>query len=428
MGAFGGRVALYGDGFAGDPQGYYARLRRFGAAAPVELAPGVEAVLVTDYAVALRLLQDPGTFRKDPRRWRALNEGRVPADSPVLPLLGPRPNCMFTDGAEHLRLRRAVTDSMARVEPRRLARTTRQVSDFLISRFAEQGSVDLLAEYARQVPLFVFNDLFGCPAEIGDRVLFGISGMFDGVNAEQAAQVLFGAVGELVALKRERPGDDVTSWLMAHHERLSDEEMVHQLALLLGAGAEPLGNLIGNTLHRRLTDEAYTKGGGLTDEAIDDTLWDNPPITNLAPHYPTTDVTLGGQRVRAGDLVLVSFVAANTGPELVAQRQAGSRAYLSWSAGPHACPSKDPALHITMAALDNLFQQLPDLELAVPERSLSWRPGPFNRAPVALPGRFAPRRPAAVQEARGPVAGERPREAPAGKPGRWSQFLAWLTG
>ncbi|MFD8482316.1 hypothetical protein [Kitasatospora sp. NPDC059673] len=255
-------MPLYGPEFAADPQGYYERLRRFGAAAPVELAPGVEATLVTDYA-----------------------------------------------------------------------------------------------------------------------------------TAEQAAQVLFGAVGELVALKRERPGDDVASWLMGHHQHLTDEEMVHQVALMLGAGAEPLDNLIGNTLHRRLTDDFYLKGGGLTDEAIDDTLWDNPPITNLAPHYPVTDLNLGGQRVRAGDLVLVGFAAANTGPELVAQRQAGSRAYLSWSAGPHACPSKDPALHITMTALDNLFQQLPDLELAVPEASLSWSPGPFNRALAALPGRFTPREP-----------------------------------
>ncbi|MFD8596181.1 cytochrome P450 [Kitasatospora sp. NPDC059646] len=430
--AHGTRVPLYGPGFAADPQAYYAHLRSFGPAAPVELAPGVEATLVTDYATALGLLQDPATFRKDPRRWRALYEGRIPADSPVLPLLGPRPNCMFTDGAEHLRLRRAVTDCMARVDPRRLARTTRQVSDFLVSRFAGQGSADLLGAYAKQLPLLVFNDLFGCTAEIGDRVLFGISGMFDGVNAEQAAQVLFGAVGELVALKRARPGDDVTSWLMAHQQRLNDEEMVHQLALLLGAGAEPLGNLIGNTLHRRLTDDAYLRAGGLTDEAIDDTLWDNPPITNLAPHYPVTDLDLGGQRVRAGDLVLVGFAAANTGPELVARRQAGSRAYLSWSAGPHACPSKDPALHITMTALDNLFQQLPDLELAVPEASLTWRPGPFNRALTALPARFtptgpAPAAPTAAEAPTAPAAPETP-ATPAGKPGRWSQFLAWLTG
>ncbi len=86
-----------------------------------------------------------------------------------------------------------------------------------------------------------------------------------------------------------------------------------------------------------------------------------------------------------------------------------------------------------MTALDNLFQQLPDLELAVPEASLSWRPGPFNRALVALPARFTPASPSAAPAPAAPTVATAPAtpevpSAPAGKPGRWSQFLSWLTG
>lgn len=427
----GARVPLYGPEFAADPQAYYSYLRSFRQAAPVELAPGVEATLVTDYTAALQLLQDPASFRKDSRRWRAFNEGHVAPDSPVVPLLVYRPNCMFSDGAEHLRLRQAVTDSMARVDSRRVTRITEQVSNYLISQFGSRGSADLLGNYARQLPLFVFNELFGCPADIGDRVLFGISGMFDGVNAEQAAGVLFGAVAELVALKRTRPGDDVTSWLMQHHSKLTDDEMVHQLALLLAAGTEPLGNLIGNTLHRLLTHDAYAHTGGLIDEAIDATLWENPPMSNLAPHYPATDMEFAGQQLRAGDLVMVSFAAANSSPSLAAERQASSRAHLAWSAGSHACPSKDPARQISMAAIENLLNELPDIQLAVPEESLTWRPGPFNRGLVVLPSRFTPIEPARgaspqpqppVREEQAPQDGRAPERV-----GRWSQFLNWLT-
>ncbi|AUG77612.1 cytochrome P450 [Kitasatospora sp. MMS16-BH015] len=424
----GARVPLYGPEFAADPQTYYAYLRGFGPTAPVELAPGVEATLVTDYAAALQLLQDSASFRKDSRRWRAFNEGHVAPDSPVVPLLAYRSNCMFSDGAEHLRLRQAVTDSMARVDSRRLTRTTEQISSYLISQFGYRGSADLLGNYARQLPLFVFNELFGCPADIGDRVLFGISGMFDGVNAEMAAGVFFGAVGELVALKRSRPGDDVTSWLMQHHARLTDEEMVHQIALLLAAGAEPLGNLIGNTLHRLFTDDAYAHTGGLIDEAVNDTLWENPPLSNLAPHYPATDLEFAGQQLRAGDLVLVSFAAANGSPALAGEHQAGSRAHLAWSAGPHACPSKDPARQITVTAIENLLNELPDIQLAVPQESLTWRPGPFNRGLVALPSRFTPVG-AAPQQAPEPQvsAADQAAGQASRKPGRWSQFLNWLT-
>ncbi|MDQ0994034.1 cytochrome P450 [Streptomyces sp. V3I7] len=429
----GGQVPLHGPEFAADPQAYYEYLRHYGPTAPVELAPGVEATLVTDYAAALQLLQDSGAFRKDARRWRAFNEGKVAPDSPVVPLLAYRPNCMFSDGAEHLRLRQAVTDSMARVDSRRLSQRTEQVSNYLIDQFSTRGSADLLGDYAKQLPLFVFNELFGCPADIGDRVLFGISGMFDGVNAEKAAEVLFQAVGELVALKRSKPGEDVASWLMQHEARLTDEEMVHQLALLLAAGTEPLRNLIGNTLHRLLSHDAYAHRGGLIDEAIDDTLWENPPMSNFAPHYPAADMEFAGQKLQAGELVLVSFAAANTGPALAAARQAGSnRAHLAWSAGPHACPSKEPARQITVTAVENLLNQLPDVELAVPEDSLAWRPGPFNRALVALPARFTP-----VKPVRRPSRSDDRTEAPAREEqsgaarasergGLWSQFLTWL--
>ncbi|GAA2083585.1 cytochrome P450 [Kitasatospora saccharophila] len=423
--AHGGRVPLYGPDFAANPQSYYDYLRHYGATAPVELAPGVNATLVTEYSAALQLLQDSATFRKDGRRWREFNEGAVPLDSPVVPLLMHRPNAMFADGAEHLRLRQAITDTMARIDTRRLARVTQQVSDFLIAQFGYRGSVDLVGSYARQLPLFVFNELFGCPADIGDRVLFGISNMFDGINAEQAAEVLYGAVGELVTLKRSRPGDDVASWMMEHSSRLTDEEMVHQLALLL-SGTDPEGNFIGSTLHRLLTHDAYAHQGGLIYEAIDDTLWENPPMANLAPHYPAVDTEFAGEQLKAGDLMLVSFAAANRSPILAGERKVGSRAHLAWSAGPHACPSKDPARQIAMTAIENLFNKLPDIELAVPESSLSWRPGPFNRGLVALPTRFTP-----VEAARPvPAANATNRQEPgkAGeKTGRWSQFLNWLT-
>ncbi|MFJ5774582.1 cytochrome P450 [Streptomyces sp. NPDC093094] len=431
--AVGGRIPLYGPEFAADPHAYYTYLRHYGPTAPVELAPGVDATLVTDYTTALRLLQDNGAFRKDARRWRAFNEGLIPPNSPVVPLLAYRPNAMFSDGVEHLRLRQAITDTMARVDTHRLARSTTQISDYLISQFGSRGSADLMADYAKQLPLFVFNELFGCPADIGDRILFGISGMFDGINAERAAEVLFGAVGELVALKRSRPGEDVTSWLMQHEADLSDEEMVYQLSLLLGAGADPLRNLIGNTLHRILTHDEYAHQGGLIDEAMDDTLWENPPVPNLAPHYPAADMEFAGHKFQAGDLIMVSFAAANTSPAVTAARQSGSnRSHLAWSAGPHACPSKDPARQITMAAVENILNKIPDVEPAVPENSLTWRPGPFTRGLTALPARFTPLPPPDRVHAPGrtPADGHTEQRGTARKPegtGRWSQFLNWLT-
>ncbi|GAB2736767.1 cytochrome P450 [Streptomyces bullii] len=417
----GERIPMYTPDFAADPHSYYAYMRHYGPTAPVELAPGVEATLVTDYGAALDLLQNSGDFRKDARRWRDLNEGRVSPDSPVLPLLAYRPNCMFSDGAEHLRLRRAVTESFGRVSSHRLSESVDRVARYLISQFSNRGSADLLNDYAKQLPLFVFNELFGCPAEIGDRVMFGISGIFDGVNAEQANQVLFQAVSELVTLKRTRPGEDVTSWLMQHPAQLDDQEMAHQLVLLLGAGAEPLRNLIANTLHLLLTNDRYAQNG-LVEEALDDTLWRNPPMSNYAPHYAARDMEFAGQKLSAGDLLLVSFQAAN------ATSAGSNRAHLAWSAGPHACPSKEPARLITLAAIEYLFNELPDVELAVPEESLTWRPGPFNRALGHLPARFTPVDPRRGMPPQTPQIQQRPAATATQareRGGLWSSFLSW---
>ncbi|MFI1496814.1 cytochrome P450 [Streptomyces platensis] len=432
--AGGERAPLHGPEFAAAPDAFYDMLRQYGPTAPVELAPGVEAELVTEYATALHVLQNPDTFARDSRRWRALNEGRVPLDSPVLPMMMYRPNCMFSDGAEHLRLRQAVTESFGRLDMHRVSRHVDRVAAYLTDQFSARGKADLISDYAQLLPLLVFNDLFGCPAEIGDRLISAISNLFDGIDAERANEVMAGALFELVALKRVTPGEDITSWLMQHPSRLSDEEMVHQLALLIGAGTEPVQNLIANALRLLLSDEQFAGGGGdlLVEDAINEVLWNSPPIANYATHYPVHEVELSGNKLAAGTPVLVSFAAANGDPSLSATRQTFSkRAHLAWGAGPHACPAKDPALLISIRAIEKLLNTLPDIELGVPAETLTWRPGPFHRALNALPARFTPVR----SERRGPQSGaangpggdtrNRGQQSKPQKGSWWSGFLSW---
>lgn len=433
--AGGERVPLHGPEFAAAPDAFYETMRQYGPSAPVELAPGVEAELVTDYATALHVLQNPDTFARDSRRWRALNEGRVPLDSPVLPMMMYRPNCMFSDGAEHLRLRQAVTESLARLDMHRVSRHVDRVAAYLIDQFGLRGKADLISDYAQLLPLLVFNDLFGCPAEIGDRLISAISNLFDGVDVERANEVMAGALFELVTLKRGTPGEDVTSWLMQHQSRLTDEEMVHQLALLIGAGTEPVQNIIANALRLMLSEEDFAggpQGGGdvLVEDAINEVLWNSPPIANYATHYPVHEVELSGTKLAAGTPVLISFAAANADPSLSASRQTFSkRAHLAWGAGPHACPAKDPALLISIRAIEKLLNTLPDIELGVPAQTLTWRPGPFHRALNALPARFTPVRSERRRPLPAAAGGGSPRtQEQQGKPQKgswWSGFLSW---
>ncbi|MFB7913531.1 cytochrome P450 [Streptomyces sp. NPDC056061] len=392
------QTSLYGPEFASDPQRAYDAFRAHGPAAPIELAPGVDATLVVQHEAALRVLQNPSYFARDSRRWAALREGRIALDSPVLPMMAYRPNCLFTDGTEHLRLRKAVTESLSRLNTTRLSRDVERIAEYLIDQFIERGSADLLGDYAKLLPLLLFNQLFGCPGDIGDRLTRSMSAIFDGEDVLRANTELTECLMELVALKRRQPGEDITSWLIQHPAGLRDEELKDQLVMLMGAGIEPERNLIANALLLLLSEETghqQRRGAGmLVEDALDDVLWNNPPIANYATHFPVQDIDLGGVTLKAETPVLISFAAANSDPALTSARQTLSKgAHLAWGAGPHVCPAKSPAQLIALTAIEKVLNSVPDLALAVPASGVEWRPGPFHRALVALPVRFSPSAP-----------------------------------
>jgi cytochrome P450 len=385
-----GRMPLYGPEFAADPAATYQVLRQYGPVAPVELAPGVPASLVVGYDAALDVLRNPNTFPRNPLAWQE----KMPADCPVLPMMMYRPNCLFSDGAAHARYRAAVTDSLARVDSNALRAEVEHIADLLIARIAPKGQADLLSEYAMLVPLMMFNHLYGCPPELGARMVAGMRGIFDMVDPEKANAELTQAMLELIALKRREPGQDVPSWMMAHPARLADEEVLHHLVLLMGAGTEPEQNLIANGIRLLLADDRFAGdlgGGSLpVEEALDEVLWTDPPMANYSASYPVEDTDFAGVRLPAAEPVVISFAAANNDPVLANQQRSGNRAHLAWSAGQHSCPAQQQARLMASVAIEKLLDGLPDMRLAVAVDELVWRPGPFHRALTALPVRFTP--------------------------------------
>ncbi|MWA00625.1 cytochrome P450 [Actinomadura sp. LD22] len=387
------RVPIYGPEFAEAPERVYARLREYGELAPVELAPGVPATLVIGYDAALEVLRDPATFPKDARRWQA----GVPADCPVLPVMMWRENCQAADGPAHTRLRSPVVDGLNRLDPSALRENVERNADLIIDGFAADGEVELMSGYARTLPTLVMLEMFGCPPDLGERMRIGFSGIIEGVDAEASNALLGGAIMELVALKREKPGADVTSWMLSHSSELTDEEMLHQLVTLLGAGIEPEQSLIANGVRLLLSDDRFggdLSGGSLpVEDALDEILWTDPPLANMGITYPRQDVEFRGRLLPADQPVVISYAAANTDPSRAAAGWAGNRAHLAFNAGPHTCPAKSQARLIASVAIEKLLDRLPEMELAVPVDELRWRPGPFQRALTALPVRFPPEPP-----------------------------------
>ena len=382
----GPRMDLYTAEFAADPHRAYREMRdRFRTLVPVELSPGVPATLVIGYRTALRILNDPEHFSADPRRW----QHTVPKDCPVLPLMEWRPTGSRNAGPEFARYRQAIVGSIENVDLYGLHAIVEKIALPLIDGFRGAGQADLLSQYAFPLTFQVCCALVGCPPEIGEMVANGMLAMFDGVDADKGNQMVSEAMYKLVALKRAEPGNDVTSKLLRHDSGFTDEEAVHHLITLYGAGIELQVNLIVNSLLLILTEDRFggsVLGGSLsTRDALDELLFNDPPLANYLITYPRQPMFVDDVWLPADQPVVISIAAANNDPAIRAADLVGNRSHLAFGVGQHACPAPSLAYMVAQEAIDQILDVLPDMR---PDGDLVWRPGPFHRALTALPVTF----------------------------------------
>ncbi|MEV6138097.1 cytochrome P450 [Nocardia sp. NPDC051990] len=386
----GPRISLYSTEFAENPHHAYREMRkRYGSLVPVELAPGVPATLVIGYYTALGILNDPDHFPADSRIWQK----DIPRDCPVRPLLEWRPAAIRCDGPEHTRYREATVAGLGVIDLFALHSTVEQIAVPLINTFCQDGTADLVAQYALPLAFAVINAMLGCPPEISRRAATGVAALTEGGDAAvKGNKMVADAMFELICLKRDKPGDDIVSGLLAHPTKLDDAEMIHQVLCLYGAGFGPTQNLIVNTLRLMLTDTRF--GGGIlggtmsTRDALDEVLFTDPPLSNYCVTFPKQPVLIEGSWLPAHQPVVISMTGCNNDPAITTGEYTDNSSHLAWSVGPHACPARSIATLVAQDAIDQLLDALPEMQLAVPVGDLEWRPGPFQRALASLPVAF----------------------------------------
>ncbi|MET8779027.1 cytochrome P450 [Nocardia sp. NPDC004654] len=390
-----GRVfALYSPEFAADPHAVYAQMRqRYGDFVPVELAPGVPATLVIGYYTALRILHDTEHFPVNPRTWQEA----IPPDCPVRPMMEYRSNALRSDGPEHQRYRAPTVAALKAVDRYALHGVVAEIGARLVAAFSGQGRADLITDYAYPLAFDTINALLGCPADIGAELAMGFALMFDATaGSDEVNTILDNAFTALIASKRQQPGADVTTTLMAYAVGMSDYEISQQLLTMYAAAIEPLQYLIANTVLLLVTDNRFEGdlvGGALTTrDALDEVLYRNPPLANLCVRYPPQPMVIDEVMLPAHQPVLIGMAACNTDPNIIRTPDNSgyvdfthNAAHLSFSAGPHACPAREIAYEIAEDAIDQLLDWLPELRLGCDPGDLQWRPGPFHRAVAQLP-------------------------------------------
>ncbi|MEV3992636.1 cytochrome P450 [Streptomyces sp. NPDC049837] len=394
----GGLIALHGPAAERDFDAVYAFMRRHrGPVVAVEIAPGVAGWLVLGHREVLEVIWNARLFSSDPYRWSALSYGLLPKDTPLLPLLGPRPAVSRLDGDEHLRHRRAVIAVLEHIDPRRLSRLVRHRADALVDAWAARGTADLMAQYARPVVWHVFAHLLGVSDGSVTTLDHLAATVVNGFPAAADAEAeLLAAMRRLVAERSVAPAPDLPSWL-AHATPLTDDEIAHNLLALVLTGCESTIGWIASAVRSFFAHDGparATAPGSLVPRLVEHALGTGAPVPNITGRWATADVVLAGCRIRAGDLVIPCLAAANADPQLRDTPVSRTRAHVAWGTGAHGCPAKDTARVITESAVEVLLDRLPGLRPAAPEAALLRRPSPWSGAPAELPVVFSPDGPA----------------------------------
>ncbi|WP_031094235.1 MULTISPECIES: cytochrome P450 family protein [unclassified Streptomyces] len=398
------------DPSGGCPHAANARLLSRGAVTEVLLPGGVEGMAVLGHAALKEFLAHPDVA-KDARHFAALQAGGIPDGWPLRTFATVQ-GMTTADGADHRRLRALVSKAFTtrRVEelrPRVEALTASLLDGLDRAATSGGGVADLRTHFALPLPMGVICELLGVDAghhdrlhHLSNRVVATDIGPEEAVAANrEMVEVLSG----VAAARAEKPGDDLTSALIAAREedgdRLGPHELIGTLMLTIIAGHETTLNLITNAVRALCTHRdqlALVRSGEASwADVVEETLrWDSP-VSYFPFRYPTRDLMLEGTVIPKGTPVLAGYSAAgrdrkahgHDADRFDITRTAGNR-HLSLGHGAHFCMGAPLARMESTVALAQLFARFPDLDLAVPEAQLPRHASFVGNSVRALPVRL----------------------------------------
>ncbi|HEX6037738.1 cytochrome P450 [Longimicrobium sp.] len=386
---------LFSDDLRRDPFAAYDRLR---AESPLLHDPGSGAWMVFDYDGVRRALHDHAAFS---------SSGAAAGQ--------PHPDWfIFHDPPRHTALRALVSRAftprgVAGMEPR-----IRWLSRALLDRAIERGEMDLAADFAGPLPMLVIAEMLGIPVQ--DRATFGrwsdavlgLSHALPGSDEAEAASRAYRAahaemrdyVARLTDDRRTVPADDLLTRLVqaeVEGQRLTDDEILGFVQLLLVAGNETTTNLINNAVLCLLDHPdqlaRLRAGPELLPSAIEEVMRFRSPVQWMF-RFARHDVEMHGQTIPAGRMVLPVIGAANRDPAHFAHPHRFDVArdpnpHLAFGHGIHYCIGAPLARLEARIALADVLERLRDLERA---DDAPWQPRSalHVHGPSRLPVRFAP--------------------------------------
>jgi cytochrome P450 len=378
----------YDPGFLEDPYPTYAELR---SRSPVFYDPSWELTFFASHGDISAILKDRERFGRDFRHRLAPEEVNQDLLRRIYPSQWPtwtryiRESFIDLEPPRHTRLRRLVSQAFTRRSSEAFRPRLETAADRILDRALEEGSVDIIEDYATPIPIAMIAELMGIPAEDHHQLLgwsHSIVKVFDrnvtaeeGDEADRATSEFVSYLSGLVADRRRRPGEDLISSMVQVEEEgdtLTDEEIIATSILTLNAGHEATVHAIGNGVlalagdpaqYRRLRD-----GEVGVASAVDELLRFDSPL-QMFERWVLTDTEIGPTALRAGSKVGLLYGSANRDQEVFgpgADRLDLGRApnpHLSFGAGLHHCVGAPLARVELEAAFGRLSARVTQLEL-----------------------------------------------------------------
>lgn len=311
---------------------------------------------------------------------------------------------LFRDPPDHTRLRKLVSKAFTPRAVEAVRPRVVEIVNHLLDGFAGRDEVDLIADLALPLPVTVISELLGLPiedqaqarewAEAIAQALDPIVTEDQALRADRAVTELAAYIGGVVTERRRHPGSDLLSRLIGAEDEgghLSEAELISTVGLLFGAGHETTRNLIGNGVLALLRNpgelQRLRNDPSLIRSAIEELLRYDSPV-QIAGRGARADAVIGGERIAAGEPMMLLVGAANRDP---AQFPDPDRLdvgrpdvkMLSFGGGIHFCLGAMLARTEAQIAIGSLLARVPSLELAT--EHLEWRPHITLRGLSSLP-------------------------------------------
>ena len=392
--------------FKANPFPFYAQLRAEAPVFPVTVPMPTKqrAWLVTRYSDVQDVLKD-ARFAKNPRN--AMSPEQLKKMPWIPPMFKPlEQNMLDLDSPDHTRLRALVHRAFTPRLIEQMRDEIQTLTDELLDAAEPKGSMDLIADFALPLPLTIIGRILGVPAQDNEKfhhwtkTLLSAGTKMNYFVVIPTIMSFMRYLKKLIKERRAHPKDDLVTALVQAKDgsdKLSGDEVLAMIFLLLVAGHETTVNLIGSGSLALLEHpdqlEKLRIEPAIIKPAIEELLRFVCPVEMATERYAREDITIAGTTIPRGELVLAVLGSANRdadyfdNPDSLDVTRENNK-HLAFGLGAHYCLGAPLSRLEGQIAISTLIRRMPNLRLSIAPDQIRWRGGIILRGLEALPVSF----------------------------------------